>query len=102
MAKGRTRKTGYDRVVTENGDGSCEWTAGGWQWYYLCTPGINLQVKIGEEYKPINYAKSLADAGLFAEGFHAGALIARQLLEAERRETDALVADQPDAPKGGE
>ncbi len=71
--KKKERKTGYDRPVTENEEGVLLWNAGGQEFrYYEGRMGINLAVVVeGEEY-PCSYAKNLAEAGYFAEGFSAG------------------------------
>lgn len=71
MAKQRTKPVPFDKVATEVEPRVWEWTAGEstWRWHEGVV-GLNLYQKhntVG--FHPRVYAKTLREAGYFAEGF---------------------------------
>lgn len=72
MAKVKAKKTGYGRDVQVESDGWCHWTAEGHQWRWGPGLGLNLQLWHDEGWQPLVFAKTLAEAGSFAEGFASG------------------------------
>lgn len=93
MAKGKNKKVGWDRPAEEVNPGAWEWQAGPFFWHWFGVPGINLCVKIGEEFKGVCYAKDLKEAGMFAEGFAAGVRAAAMLAQQANKIDQQAAAD---------
>lgn len=72
MAKLKTKRVGYDREATEGIPGVWTWSTGVCRWIFTGERGLNLGRLIDDSPVPLAFAKSLAEAGTFAEGYEYG------------------------------
>jgi len=74
----RRRHIGFGIAAEETVIGAWEWDLDGMRWRFdSAMRGINVSVRLGEEWHPMVHCLSLKEAGMFSEGVHAGMTLAR-------------------------
>jgi hypothetical protein len=93
VAKARTRSVGFGRLAEYDPEGYWQWQCEGrwWRWWSAC--GINLFIKLDGEWRAAVRCRTVADAGMFSEGFAAGVLSALRKRHAQKTGP----VDQPQA-----
>lgn len=81
MPKVKTKPVLWGKIATETEWGGWEWENGGIKWWWKAGVGVNFGMNINDELKPMAYMKTLAEAGLFVEGFIMGKSYAEQAAE---------------------